>query len=403
MKNQNCILIFHGVLYICSMYNRLINSEIIEALLSFPAIGLLGPRQVGKTTLVKQLMQHIQKSSIYLDLENPRDKAKLNDPVLFFEAHQNHCVIIDEVQLDKSLFPILRSMIDAHRVSARFILLGSASPELIRNSSESLAGRIHYFELTPLVWSEVGSTVTQNQLWLRGGFPDALQARSEKSSLQWRKSFIKTYVERDLPLLGLSVNPEQLTRLWRMLSHLNGQLLSYENLSKSLGVTGPSVKRYIHFLKEAFLVRLLEPYSNNAKKRLVKSPKVFVRDSGLIHQMLDIENHDELISHPICGFSWEGFAIEQIAVKLQDTYDLSFYRTQQGAEIDLLLSKGNKPNIGVEFKFSSAPKVTQGTKIAMEDLKLKKLYVVTPDSDTFPLSDGIIVCSLPYFLETILP
>ncbi|MGY6560923.1 MAG: ATP-binding protein [Luteibaculaceae bacterium] len=403
MKNQNVILIFHGFLYLCTMFGRILNTEIIDALSSFPAIGLLGPRQVGKTALVKQLMQQLSKPCLYLDLENPRDKAKLSDSVLFFEAHQESCIILDEVQLDKSLFPVLRSMIDAHRVPARFILLGSASPELIRSSSESLAGRIHYFELTPLVWSEVGSTITQNQLWLRGGFPDSLLARSEKSSLQWRKSFIKTYIERDLPMLGLNTNPEQLARLWRMLAHINGSLLSYENLSKSLGVTGPSVKRYIHFLKEAFLVRLLEPYSLNVKKRLVKSPKIYVRDSGLTHQMLDIETYDALISHPICGFSWEGFAVEQIAAKLQDQYDLSFYRTQQGAEIDLVLSKGNKPKIGIEFKFSSAPKITQGTKIAKEDLALEQVFVVTPETDYFPLSNDIFACSLPYLLEKILP
>ncbi len=393
-------------LYICFMFERNRTLDLIEILDFFPAIGIVGPRQVGKTTLAKYISKHLTKDSIYLDLENPRDLAKLEDPVLFFESHADKCVILDEIQVRKDLFPILRSMIDMNRVSGRFILLGSASPELIRNTAESLAGRIHYQELSPFLWLEIvsnNSKLTMQDHWLRGGFPNSLLANSDKQSIQWRTSFIRTYIERDLPLLGLNASPEQLSRLWQMIGHLHGQLLNYDSLSKSLGNKGPTIKKYIHFLKEAFLIRLLEPYHFNTKKRLVKSPKIYIRDSGLAHQVLRINNYGDLFGHPACGASWEAYVIEQIAQGLSADYEVYFYRTHQGAELDLLITKSYQPVMGIEIKFSSAPEISQGLQICMDDLKLSKSYVITPDSAFFKLSESIDVCSLEYFLKEFLP
>lgn len=389
-------------LYLCVMFDRKITEELIETLAFFPVLGIVGPRQVGKTTLSKYISGLLNKETVYLDLENPRDLIKLEDPVLFFESNMDKCVILDEIQTRKELFPVLRSMIDMNRVPGRFILLGSASPELIRNTSESLAGRIHYQELTPLLWLEVREKFGIREHWLKGGFPNSLTG-SQKQSFQWRSSFIRTYIERDLPLLGLHTSPEQLSRLWQMIGHLHGQLLNYDGLSKSLGITGPTVKKYVHFLKEAFLVRLLEPYYVNAKKRLVKSPKIYIRDSGLAHQVLRIHTYDDLLGHPSGGASWESYVIEQIAGKLPDGYEMYFYRTHQGAELDLLITEGNQPVMGIEIKFSASPKVSQGMQICLDDLGLSKGYVITPDTEHFNLSKQIEVCSLEFFLDNILP
>lgn len=383
------------------MLVRSIVKDISELLTEFPAVALVGPRQVGKTTLVKMLQEQLSKELVYVDLENPRDERKLSDPVLFFENNQDKCVVLDEIQRRKDLFPILRSMIDQHRVSARFILLGSASPELIRDSSESLAGRIYYQELTPFHLVELEESADEKALLLRGGFPNSYLAKSDNMSWLWRESFLQTYVERDLPLLGLPLSPIEARRLLRMVSLLQGQLLNYQSLSKSLGVTAPTVKRYIHFLEHAFLVDLLEPFTGNIGKRITKSPKIYVRDTGILNYLLGIKDYNDLLAHPNAGGIWEGFVIQQIQSALNTDVDKCFYRTGHGAEIDLVLTFSNQKRIGIEIKLSSSPSLTRGNYEAMNDLKLNALYVIIPTEESYFLKPTIQVLGIRDFLKLI--
>ncbi len=380
------------------MINRLITRDLLETLSFFPVLAIVGPRQVGKTTLAKYLSQKINKKTIYIDLENDSDVAKLADPILFFENNENNCVILDEIQRKPDLFPTLRSMIDKNRVSGRFLILGSASPHLIRNSSESLAGRIVYEELTPFNILEVKAVNSQDFHWLSGGFPDALLAKLPSTRNKWLKNFIQTYVERDLPMLGLDINRMVIKKLWTMLAHLNGQLLNMATLGKSLELTSTTIKRYISFLEEAFLIRQLQPYSVNIKKRLVKSPKVYIRDSGILHYLLGIHNFDDLVGNPILGYSWEGYVIEQICQLLPDSYEPYFYRTHQGAECDLIVTKNGKPYYGIEIKYTSSPKVTKGLRQSLEDIGTKNNFIITPKSDDYLVARDIRVCSLHTFL-----
>ena len=383
------------------MIRRYCMNELVELLHEFPSVAIIGPRQVGKTTLAKLLSKELNKAILYVDLENPRDENKLQDPVLFFEGNQDKCIILDEIQRKKELFPILRSMIDEDRRPARFILLGSASPELIRDSSESLAGRIYYKELTPIHLLELAQDFDPNILFLRGGFPNALMAKSDKMSFRWRESFVQTYVERDLPLLGLPLQPSEARRTLRMLANLNGQLLNYASLSKSLGVTAPTVKKYVQFLEQAFLIELLEPFSGNTRKRISKSPKIYIRDTGIANYMLGIQNFNDLLAHPKVGDLWEGFVFQQLISILPNDVDCCFYRTHNGAEIDFVLTFPNNEKIGIEVKFSAAPKLTSGSYEATSDLNLKKLYVVTPTKDRFYLKKNIEVINVTKLLNIV--
>lgn len=381
------------------MIIRIVEKHFAELLTQFPAVAVVGPRQVGKTTLSKLVQEQLVKEVIYIDLENPRDENKLADPVLFFESNQDKCIVLDEIQRRKDLFPILRAVIDQNRVPARFIILGSASPELIRDSSESLAGRIFYLELTPLHLLEINSQMDEKQLMLRGGFPDSLLSPSDKKSELWRESFIQTYIERDLPLLGLPMSPIESRRLLRMLAHLHGQIINYASLSKSLGVSSPTVKKYVQFLNHAYLIDLLEPYSGNIAKRLVKSPKVFVRDSGILNYLLGITSYNDFLAHPQAGNIWEGFVLQQIKTILHYNMDLCFYRTNHGAEIDLILMFPDNKKIGVEVKLSSSPSLSRGNYEAMEILGLEKLYVIIPTQDSYLLKEKVQVIGLNEFLE----
>lgn len=376
------------------MIHRFGTEDLVELVQEFPAVAIVGPRQVGKTTLAKLLANQIQKELVYVDLENPRDELKLQDPVLFFEANEDKCVMLDEIQRRKELFPILRSMIDKHRVPARFILLGSASPELIRDSSESLAGRIYYKELTPFHVKELSEDVSVNQLFLRGGFPNALLATSDKASFRWRESFIQTYVERDLPLLGLPLQPSEARRVLRMLANHNGQLLNNASLAKSLGVSAPTLKKYVYFLEQAFLVQLLDPYTGNTGKRITKSPKIYLRDTGMCNYMLGIANYNDLLAHPKVGDLWEGFVLQQVKAILPADIDCCFYRTHNGAEIDFILTLPTNEKIGIEVKWSSTPKLTAGAYEVMNDLNISKLFVVSPTEESFYLKDNILVVSI---------
>ena len=323
----------------------------------------------------------------------------MSEPTLYFKKNEDVCIIIDEVQRVPELFPILRSMIDQKRIPARFILTGSASPELIRDSSESLAGRIAYKELTAFNYIEIYNHELSGLHWFRGGFPPSFLAPSDRISISWINNFIQTYIERDLPLLGLRAAPTFLRNLWLMLAHIHGNVLNMELLSKSLEVTGPTIKKYIHFLSEAYLIRILHPFHINIKKRIVKSPKIYIRDTGILHQLLGITTYDMLEGHPMKGNSWEGYVIEQISLHVQNQYEMYFYRTHQGAECDLVLTIANKPEIAVEIKYTSAPRVSKGLRTSIDDLGTKKNFIICLSEEEYPIAENIIACSIDTFIN----
>ncbi len=357
----------------------------------FPAVAIVGPRQVGKTSLAQHLAAQMERPSVYLDLENPGDLNKLQDPELFLTPLQDYTVILDEVQRTPHLFPVLRGLIDRHRKPGRFILLGSASPDLIRDSSESLAGRIAYFELPPLNLHEVSGIADYRTHWLRGGFPESLLAGDDAASMEWREYFIQTYLERDLPTLGLSANPLLIRRLWTMLAHWNGNLLNYEALGNSLGITGATIRRYLDFFESAYLIRRIQPWFLNISKRLVKSPKVYIRDTGILHALLARTSYEQLLGYPAVGASWEAYVIQEIAAVLPPRCELCFYRTQDGTEADLVLVRGGVPEAMVEIKFSTTPAITKSMRLAAADLRTRRNIIVAPVESGYPLQDGFEV------------
>ena len=374
--------------------SRLAEKEILKLATYFPAVAIVGPRQVGKTSLVQNLRAKLLSPSLYLDLENPSDLIKLSDPSLFLEAYSDHTIILDEVQKLPSLFPELRGIIDRNRKPGRFILLGSASPDLIRDTSQSLAGRITYFELLPFTFAEVKNYADYKTHWLRGGFPDAVLAPDDEMSVLWRRSFIQTYLERDLPQLGLSADPLIISKLWRMLAHMSGDLLNMETLGRSLGIHGTTIRKYLDFLESAFLIRRLPPFHLNIKKRLVRSPKIYLRDTGILHQLLGISTFESLSGNPVLGASWETYALEQIYAILPPWAEMYFYRTYEGNEVDLVISRGGNPEILIELKYSTKPKLKRGFHIATEDLQTKTHFIVSPIDVGFPLSDKIQVIGI---------
>jgi len=360
------------------MITRLLQKELAKTSRLFPALAILGPRQAGKTTLAKSIIKSLKKKSLYLDMENPDDRFLLQNPLPFFEQHKNDCIIIDEVQRIPELFPVLRSVIDKHRKPCRFLLLGSASPDLLAKSSETLAGRIYYHELPPFVLNEVVPKYPAERLLLRGGFPVPFLAKTMEASRLWQQSFLTTYVERELPALGLSVSPLLVQRLFQMLAHLHGSVLNYSQLAGALGITYHTVQIVINYLENAFLIRRLAPWFSNTKKRIVKSPKVYIRDTGVLLNLLKVYSMKELLGHPQCGMVWEGFVLEQCVNHLGKKYDYYFYRTQDGTEADLVLTKAGKPFAAIESKINNAPVLTSGTYNAITDLNTKNNFVVTP-------------------------
>ncbi|MCK5809280.1 ATP-binding protein, partial [bacterium] len=323
---------------------RNLETNINEFLTIFPVTAILGPRQCGKSTLARKIVASFP-DAVFLDLEDATDRQKLSDPKLFFEINRGKLVCIDEIQLTPNIFTVLRRIIDERGENGQLLVLGSASRDLIRQSSESLAGRIGYLELTPFLVPEVPQYEISD-IWLRGGFPRSLLASSERASFIWRTNFIQTYLERDIPSLGFAIPAQTLKRLWTMIAHSSGSILNSSKLGSSLGVSHTTLRKYIDLLSQTFMVRLLEPLEANVKKRLVKSPKIYIRDSGILHTLLDIENRNDLLGNPIFGNSWESFVVEQIITKFPD-WKPTFYRTAAGSEMDLVLSRGNR-RIGIE-------------------------------------------------------
>lgn len=363
-----------------------------------PAVALLGARQVGKTTLAQAIAQ--DRTSIYLDLESPEDLVKLSDPTAFLSPHGDKLVILDEIQRSPDLFKVLRGLIDKNRQAGRkgeqFLLLGSASMDLLRQSSESLAGRISYIEMTGLNLLEVPAQKPADihKLWLRGGFPESFLANTDAFGMDWLEHLIRSYLERDIPQMGFRVPAARLRRLWTMLAHLQGETVNFSKLAGNLEVDGKTVSHYLDILIDLLLVRRLEPWYANVKKRLVKSPRFYIRDSGIVHRLLRISDYDALLSHPVVGKSWEGFAIENILSVLPGGVDAYFYRTAAGAEIDLLLKRSSKELWAIEIKKGTAPKVTRGFHQACEDVRATQKFVVYGGDDEFPVKHGTTVISL---------
>lgn len=384
------------------MINRRIFSDITDSLGYFPVVAIIGPRQVGKTTLALQIISDINKPSLYLDLEKHSDLHKLNDAELFFSQHSDKMIVIDEVQYKKELYPLLRSIVDQVRKPGQFLLLGSASPELIRHSSESLAGRIAYHQLHPFDITEIPENITQNDLWIKGGFPNALLTKNTKMVQKWMDNFISTYLNRDLLQLGLTASPKVIRNLWSMMAHLNGQLFNSSMLAKSLGITTPTVKRYVDFLEDAFMLKSLHPFSWNIKKRLVKSPKVYLNDTGILHHLLGVADFDSLSGNPIVGSSWEAFVINQIDAIKNKSDELCFYRTHHGAEVDLVITKGLNVVATAEIKYTNSPQLTKGNFQAFDDLNAPINYVITPSSDDYLFKERIRICSLQAFITNYL-
>ena len=359
---------------------------------AFPCVTLLGARQVGKSTLARKLLANIQ-NSIYLDMENPRDYAKLQDPLSFLEANRSQLICIDEVQRYPEIFQVFRVYLDQTSRPGQLLLLGSASKDLIRQSSETLAGRISYIEINPFVASEVSDL---NRLWVQGGYPVSYQQDSE-ISFDWRVNYIRTFLERDIPSLGIRIPAETLSRFWRMLAHMNGSVLNASKLASSMGVSVPTIKNYLGILEGTFVIRQLRPFFTNTKKRLVKSPKVYIRDSGLTHCLLGVENYNDLLGHPGLGASYEAFVMASLLEKFP-RFEPSFYRSSSGAEIDLVLEKG-RYKIAIEIKSSSAPSLTQGFFEALKVIQPQKAMVLAPVDSPFPLRNDIWAYSLESILE----
>lgn len=379
--------------------NRALTRKILQKIQATPVTAILGPRQCGKSTLAIAIISEMA-NSLYLDLERPSDINKLRDPETFFSVNSEKLICLDEIQRAPELFPILRSIVDVHNKNGQIIILGSASPDLLKQSSESLAGRISYLELTPFLLKEVskGNDPTAlRKIWLRGGFPRSFLAKKEEDSYEWRLDFIRTYLERDIPQLGFRIPAKTLERFWKMSAHFHGQLLNNSKIGSSLGVSHHSVRSYVDLLDQTFILRVLPPYEINLKKRLVKSPKIYLRDTGLLHALLNIETQNDLLGHPVFGASWEGLVIENILSIFTD-WKAFFYRTATGSEIDLILEKGRK-RLAIECKASSAPRVDKGFWQALSDLQIQEAWIIAPVRETYPIEKRVTVSPLWDFIK----
>lgn len=357
-------------------------------------VVLLGPRQVGKTTLAHMIADESGPTTVYLDLERPADRRRLDDPDQFLRAQAGKLVVIDEIHRAPGLFEVLRGIIDDRRRAGdrvgHFLLLGSAAIDLMRQASESLAGRAAYVELAPIDAAEIAGTGHPvDQLWVRGGFPDSLFAADDSASLAWRRDFIRSYLERDVPMFAPRMPAETIARLWGMLAHGQGTLLNQSRLASSLGISAPAIGRYVDLLVDLLLVRRLRPWSGNVGKRLVRTPKVYVRDSGLVHALLDLGSWHEVLGHPVAGPSWEGMVIESLIAAAGESYTPSFYRTQDGAEVDLVLERGARVEVAIEIKRSTAPVRSSGFRLACEVLQPGEAFVVHGGTGQWPMAPGV--------------
>jgi hypothetical protein len=390
------------------MIRRILEDKLIQGLKSMPVLVILGPRQVGKTTLALQLAKPaLDKPVHYLDLELDSDLAKLNDAESYLRRFENQLLVIDEVQRRPALFQIIRGLVDirkrAGERSGHFLLLGSASKDLLQQSSETLAGRIRYLELTPFSVMELYQNdplgFNLDKLWFRGGFPDSYLAETENESWSWRHDFISTYVERDIPLFGPQVPAARMKRFWSMLAHYHGQQVALSEIAKSLEVSHTTIRSYLDILQDFFMVRQVQPWSGNTKKRLVKTPKIYIRDSGLLHNLLNIPSFDQLMGHPAVGASWEGFVMENILNQITPKWTASYYRSSNQAEIDLVLEGSNREVWAIEIKKSGAPTISSGFHRACEDIEATKKFVVYGGSDRFPMRGDIEAMGVLEFIK----
>jgi len=384
--------IFAGLIARVMEFARIIENQTKRFLGVFPCVAIVGPRQVGKTTFCKSIMSKLDANAIYLDLESDEDLQKIQHAEQYFNQRHDKLIVIDEIQRKPELFKVLRSVIDKKRVAGRFILLGSASPELLAQSSETLAGRIGYIEMHPLLYNEIKPDFDFTSLWLKGGFPDMFLQNDLEMSVEMRTQFIQTYLERELPILGLSASPILLKNLLKMVAHSQGSIVNYSEIAKSIGIEVNTVKRYLEYFENAFLIRRIYPFYTNSKKRIVKSPKIYIRDTGLFHAMFNIVSREDLDGFLKKGNSWESFVIQQIIAQLKPGITPYFYRTQDGTEMDLVLEKGSEAIVGIEIKFSNAPKLTRSTSTASKDLGDIPIYVVTHSvSEDYNHKENIVV------------
>ena len=382
---------------------RKIINKVKEYCKTFPVVAIIGPRQSGKTTFTKHFAPAITKPYVYLDLEKPSDYGKLDNAQYYFTEHVDKCIIIDEIQNKPELFPLIRSMVDENNEKCNFIVLGSASPELLKQSSETLAGRIGYIKLGPFSYSEIKEGYDLEKHFFYGGFPPAYLSGNNSSPELWLDNFIKTYLERDLPLLGLKANPIQVRRLWEMLAWQTGSLLNYNTIARSLGVSNHTVSSYIDFLEGAFMVTRLQPWYYNIKKRLVKSPKIYISDTGILHRLLRLKDYEQLLGNPLLGHAWENYVINQILLEKEDDLHIYFYRTHAGAEADIVFAKGLEPVALAEIKFSSSPAVTKGFTNSVKEFNLEHNFILLPGKEDYKKAENIRVCGLEFFLDALLP
>ena len=376
--------------------DRNISKQVAQSLKDYPVVAILGPRQVGKSTLAKKIIKSYSKH-LYLDLERPSDLRKLEDAEYFLEQNRSHLVCLDEIQRLPEIFPLIRSLVDGRKKNGQFLVLGSVSGDLLRQSSESLAGRIAYMEMSPLLVSEIAGKKTET-LWNRGGLPKSYLLRGDEKSFYWRENYIRTFLERDIARIGIKIQSKLIERLWMMLAHSHGQTLNSSKLAASMGVSSHTINSYIRILEQAFLIRSLPAFSSNLKKMLIKSPKIYIRDSGILHALLGIETLNNLFGHPIYGHSFEGFVIENIMSHF-DRWKYSFYRTRSGSEIDLVMTKGSRV-IALEIKTSKAPVVGKGFVEAVKNIRANEKYVIAPVSSSYAIKNGVTVTNLKQFIKT---
>ena len=374
-------------------------SELSLLMKEFPVVVITGPRQVGKTTLARQAAEK-KKPVIYLDIELESDRRKLFDMENFFSSHRDKLVVIDEAQLMPAIFSALRPEVDALRKPGRFLLTGSSNPAMIKGVAESLAGRVAYMELTPFMLNEVMPKCTMQRHWFRGGYPNAFLAKTDDAFHRWMENYIETFIQRDLRVLFGSGLSSVITRnIWNIIAHNNGGIINAENYSRALGITGPTVKKYLQFLEAAFLIRQLPPWFANSKKRLVKAPKIFIRDSGVLHHLTHIPSAHSLAGHLVIGASWEGYVTEEIIRHLPAGMGAYFYRTHHGAEVDLVLVKNNKPLYAIEIKHSKAPVLSDGFYHAIADIKTSKNYLIYSGEEEYVTQHKVVVCGLVTFIK----